>query len=171
MGIGEVELARSVTKVADTYVEHYRLRYGLDPVPLDAQARTLLKDLIRRIGEGKLLDLVKHYLSLDGPGLRKDGTKDSWFIQRGHDIDTLSKNLPGLNASLGSTGRQAWVVGFSESGGPITSYDRDALQGSFKPVLVETWLKQSYQEKVQGYGDRPGWERTIEEWINDRRQV
>jgi len=88
----EVELTRQSQSLLDAYTKAYKARYSIDPVMrLDSSDQTILRDICRHTGNDRALDLVTHYLTMD----------NEFFLERGHNLETLKKCLSTVNASLG----------------------------------------------------------------------
>jgi hypothetical protein len=101
-GVGavqEVEITRGLNEIMDIYRAVYRARYnGREPIIRNlAAAQTFIKDLIRNQGVECTAGLVRRYLKMNGD-------KD-WFINNGHSLSVLEKNIEAVNGSLGLTGQ------------------------------------------------------------------
>lgn len=81
----------TVDHVAQAYAAEYQERYGVAPI-WDNAGMTIVKDLTRNVGEKKARQLLKAYVRMN----------DEWFVQQGHSLECFKKNIPRVNAFLGS---------------------------------------------------------------------
>ena len=89
----EVEILRQCEQLLAIYRDAFKARYILEPVSRGDQSdQAIVKDLIRQVGRDKLETLILHYLTMS----------DEFFLSRGHDLHTLKKCLPSVNASMGT---------------------------------------------------------------------
>ena len=81
----------TVDHVAQAYADEYKDRYGVTPI-WESVGMTIVKDLTRNVGEKKARQLLKAYVRMN----------DEWFVQQGHSLECFKKNIPRVNAFLGS---------------------------------------------------------------------
>jgi hypothetical protein len=78
----EVSLAVDGKAAVAAYCSAYKNRYQTAPEITGFVAKRL-KDMAKELGQEKLKEYVNAYLAMN----------DQWFIKRGHDVDTFTKNL------------------------------------------------------------------------------
>lgn len=96
--IGAAALVAKEDLIAEAYAEEYKHRYGVAPSwSFDGSDMTVVKDLVRKVGDTKARQLLRAFVRMNDP----------WFIERGHSLECFKKNIPRINAFLGTKLEQA----------------------------------------------------------------
>lgn len=170
--LAEAESVKNAGELLELYIKSYEARYHIKPVLSTLGIEfSILKNLAGQMDLKTLSELVKHYLTMN----------NDWFLTKGHDLDTFKKQINVINISYTGAGqieltgdaKPVYYVGLTEVGRPIASHNPNALkcQTKFKPVIQETWIKQSIEEKLQF--TKTQWEETgmdVDQWINNWRE-
>lgn len=105
-----VEAQAQAKALIEVYRQEYKARFGALPLmPNEAADRTFLTSLIKQVGATFAGSLIRQYLKMNGEG--KEGT---WFLDHGHTLGILEKNIASVHATLALTQKQtATVLGFN----------------------------------------------------------
>lgn len=159
----EVDLQKKIDLLIETYNRTFLLVFGTKPSVTDRDidsARSLLNRI--NISQKQIQKLVDEYLCLD----------DDWTKTKGYPLGLLSEkyNLIATKAGI----KPQYVVGFADTGEPITSTNKTILKSQpllkWEPILLSEWLKLDYQQKIRLSPDSPWsvkeheWEKKLREW-------
>ncbi len=111
-----VEAQEKAKALIEIYKQEYAARYGAPPVLAnEANDRTILQDLVRRVGDAFAANIIRQYLRMNGPG-----KEDTFFTDRGHAIKWLDTNISAVHAALATTQKKtAEVRGYN----PMITFD------------------------------------------------
>jgi len=129
-----------VANVASHYRNEYKKRYGKEPLNLNAADNTLIKDMLRAYGVTQLKSLITQFFKMDS-----DRPGQTFYRDRGHDLNTLKMCAKAVHACTGSSSKAQYVVGYSTSWMPVISDDPNILSRDlpqyFTPIEVTQWEK------------------------------
>lgn len=102
------------------YRRAYESRYGECPLELSSDEATALRDIVRIHGVQKTMDIVKTYLTMDGPG----GKYPAFFAENGHTVLALKRNINAVHSRYlaGKYKKKGRIVGYTNGGIPVYEF-------------------------------------------------
>jgi hypothetical protein len=110
--IAEAQAVDDGNKALDHYITKYKLRYGVEPIITNIGiARTALKDITRKVGLEKTLQLIDAFLASDGD--------NGWYARTAHSIKTLSSKIDEVQLLLARQTKRSVPKGWD----PVVIFD------------------------------------------------
>jgi len=140
----EVKATHEVNSLLDFYNCKYKERYGRFPMRHTTMDVGALEYVMRRTDYDITKQMLEVYFRLNG---QKPG--DNWFKEQGHNIATFKNKIEFLYAYSAdeSEEKTKYIVGFTDSGEPVTDSNPRAAINGFPVTDFNKWLNMDAERR------------------------
>lgn len=160
-----VEINRKTNEILDHYQAEFLKLFGQKPAPFDDDDLVPIRWAVQHFTSGDLKPLISKYLTLE----------NDFLLEQGYPLRYFRRHINGVIVASGLRLKfqPQYVVALSETGRPSCSTDPNYMGKTYyyKPLLMDDWLKQSTDERLQFSKEQ--WQKVgmnVEEWIENWKE-